>query len=45
MTGFANFETPMSGKWLELLKTLVPDIARVGYLSIRIRHLVCINRP
>jgi putative ABC transport system substrate-binding protein len=32
MTGFANFETSMSGKWLELLKTLVPDIARVGYL-------------
>ena len=32
MTGFANFETSMSGKWLELLKTLVPDIARVGTL-------------
>jgi putative ABC transport system substrate-binding protein len=32
MTGFANFETSMSGKWLELLKTLVPNIARVGYL-------------
>jgi len=32
MTGFANFETSMSGKWLELLKTLVPDMARVGTL-------------
>jgi putative ABC transport system substrate-binding protein len=32
MTGFANFETSMSGKWLELLKTLVPNIVRVGTL-------------
>ena len=32
MTGFTNFEPTMSGKWLELLKTLVPNTTRVGYL-------------
>ena len=32
MTGFTNFEPTMSGKWLELLRTLVPNMTRVGYL-------------
>jgi putative ABC transport system substrate-binding protein len=31
-TGFTNFEPTMSGKWLELLKTLVPNITRVAYV-------------
>jgi putative tryptophan/tyrosine transport system substrate-binding protein len=32
LTGFTNFEPSMSGKWLELLRTMVPDITRVAYL-------------
>jgi putative ABC transport system substrate-binding protein len=32
LTGFTNFEPSMSGKWLELLKTLTPSITRVAYL-------------
>jgi ABC-type uncharacterized transport system substrate-binding protein len=29
-TGFANFETSMGGKWIELLKEIAPRTARVG---------------
>ena len=32
LSGFTNFEPSMSGKWLELLRTLIPGIIRVGYL-------------
>jgi putative ABC transport system substrate-binding protein len=32
LTGFTNFEPSMSGKWLELLRTLVPGMTRVAYL-------------
>ena len=31
ITGFANFEAPVGGKWLELLKELAPQTKRVGY--------------
>src|SRR5262249_13259427 len=31
-TGFAQFEYSMSGKWLELLKEIVPGVMRVGGL-------------
>jgi putative ABC transport system substrate-binding protein len=31
-TGFTNFEFSMGGKWLELLKEIAPDIARVVVL-------------
>jgi putative ABC transport system substrate-binding protein len=32
VTGFANFEPSLAGKWLELLKAIEPKITRVGYL-------------
>jgi putative ABC transport system substrate-binding protein len=31
-TGFANFETSMASKWLELLKEVAPSISRVAFL-------------
>jgi putative ABC transport system substrate-binding protein len=30
ITGFANFEHPIAGKWLELLKDTAPGTTRVG---------------
>jgi ABC-type uncharacterized transport system substrate-binding protein len=32
VTGFTNFESPMTGKWVELLKEIAPDITRVAFL-------------
>ncbi len=32
LTGFANFEAPIGGKWLELLKEIAPQTKRVGYV-------------
>jgi putative tryptophan/tyrosine transport system substrate-binding protein len=32
ITGFTNFEYGMSGKWLELLKEIAPDVTRVAVL-------------
>jgi putative tryptophan/tyrosine transport system substrate-binding protein len=32
ITGFANFETAMGGKWLELLKEMAPNVARVAFI-------------
>src|SRR5215469_8549865 len=32
LTGFANWEMSMSGKWLELLKEVAPRVERVGLL-------------
>jgi putative ABC transport system substrate-binding protein len=32
ITGFETFELAMSGKWLDLLKELKPDLARIGVL-------------
>ena len=32
LTGFANWEMSMSGKWLELLKDVAPQVERVGFM-------------
>jgi putative ABC transport system substrate-binding protein len=32
ITGFAQFEYSLSGKWLQLLKEIAPDVTRVGVL-------------
>jgi putative tryptophan/tyrosine transport system substrate-binding protein len=32
MTGFANFEPSMGGKWLELLKEIAPGVVRIAAL-------------
>jgi len=32
LTGFANFEAPIGGKWLELLKEISPQTKRVGFV-------------
>ena len=32
ITGFTNFEYGMSGKWLELLKEIAPDVKRVAVI-------------
>jgi putative tryptophan/tyrosine transport system substrate-binding protein len=32
ITGFTQFEYSLSGKWFQLLRELVPDVARVGVL-------------
>jgi ABC-type uncharacterized transport system, periplasmic component len=32
LTGFANWNTSMSGKWLELLKEIAPQVKRVGFM-------------
>jgi putative tryptophan/tyrosine transport system substrate-binding protein len=32
ITGFSNFEASLTGKWLELLREIAPQISRVGLL-------------
>ena len=32
VTGFTDFESSMTGKWVELLKDVAPEIDRVGFL-------------
>jgi len=33
LTGFANWDSPaMSGKWLELLKEIAPQVERIGFM-------------
>jgi putative ABC transport system substrate-binding protein len=32
MTGFTNFESPMGGKWVEMLKEIAPGVARVAIM-------------
>jgi putative ABC transport system substrate-binding protein len=32
VTGFTNFEPTMAGKWLELLKEIVPSVNRVAFM-------------
>ena len=32
MTGFTNFEPSLGGKWLDLLREIVPGLSRVGFL-------------
>jgi ABC-type uncharacterized transport system substrate-binding protein len=38
MTGFANFEPSMGGKWLQILKEIAPDLTRVGVLRVPGTH-------
>jgi len=32
LTGFANFEPSMGGKWLQMLREIAPQIQRVGFI-------------
>ena len=32
VTGFTNFESSMTGKWVELLKEIAPELTRVAFL-------------
>ncbi len=32
LTGFSNFEAPIGGKWLEMLKEIAPTTKRVGFI-------------
>ena len=32
ITGFSNFDSPMAGKWLEMLTQITPPVARVAVL-------------
>jgi putative tryptophan/tyrosine transport system substrate-binding protein len=32
VSGFTNFDPPIGGKWLEILKEIAPNITRVGFL-------------
>jgi putative ABC transport system substrate-binding protein len=32
LTGFANFENSIGGKWLELLREIAPKVKRVGFI-------------
>jgi ABC-type uncharacterized transport system substrate-binding protein len=32
VTGFTNFESSMTGKWVELLKEIAPEVTRVAFL-------------
>jgi putative ABC transport system substrate-binding protein len=32
VTGFTNFESSMTGKWVELLKDIAPEVTRVAFL-------------
>jgi putative ABC transport system substrate-binding protein len=34
LTGFTNFEFPMGGKWLEILKEVAPGIKRVLFIAV-----------
>jgi putative tryptophan/tyrosine transport system substrate-binding protein len=39
MTGLANFEPSMGGKWLQVLKEIAPHLTRVGVLRVPKTHL------
>ncbi|MEA2886246.1 MAG: hypothetical protein QOD11_606 [Bradyrhizobium sp.] len=39
MTGVANFEPAMGGKWLEVLKETAPNLTRVGVLRVPNTHV------
>jgi putative ABC transport system substrate-binding protein len=39
MTGVANFEPSMGGKWLQVLKEIAPDLTRIGVLRIPKTHV------
>jgi putative ABC transport system substrate-binding protein len=34
ITGFQNFEPPLGGKWLELLKEITPEVRRVAVVHV-----------
>ena len=38
MTGVANFEPSMGGKWLQTLKEIAPQLTRVGVLRVGKQH-------
>jgi putative ABC transport system substrate-binding protein len=38
MTGFANFEASIGGKWLQTLKEIAPHLTRVGALKVGKTH-------
>jgi putative ABC transport system substrate-binding protein len=38
MTGVANFEPPMGGKWLQTLKEIAPRLTRIGVLRLGKTH-------
>jgi putative ABC transport system substrate-binding protein len=39
MTGLANFEPSMGGKWLQVLKEIAPHLTRVGVLRVPNTHV------
>jgi putative ABC transport system substrate-binding protein len=39
MTGVANFEPAMGGKWLQVLKEIAPELTRVGVLRVPNTHV------
>jgi putative ABC transport system substrate-binding protein len=39
MTGLANFEPSMGGKWLQTLKEIAPSLTRVGVLRVAETHV------
>ena len=39
MTGFANFEPSMGGKWLQMLREIAPHLTRVGVLRVPKTHV------
>ena len=39
MTGVANFEPSMGGKWLQVLKEIAPALTRVGVLRVPNTHV------
>ena len=40
LTGFANWEISISGKWLELLKEVAPAVERVGFMMDPETHVL-----
>jgi putative ABC transport system substrate-binding protein len=38
VTGFVNLEASLSGKWLELMRTIAPSVSRVAFRSIHRPH-------
>ena len=45
VTEFMQYEYAMSGKWLELLKEIVPQPTRVGVVVIRATPLRSVSSP
>jgi putative tryptophan/tyrosine transport system substrate-binding protein len=50
ITGFANFEPAMGGKWLQILKELAPHLTRIAVIRnpaalLRIRQSIVTCSP